>query len=603
MIHQLALPFSGERRRILGQQTKDENRKHVSAYPSNLRTRLWVVLAVLLIRLPFLNQAIQGDDVYYLAGAQHAQLDPLHPNHTKYVFMGKMVDMQGHPHPPFNAWYLGALLAVVGDIKEVPFHAAYVPFSLIAALSMLSIARRFTERPLLATLIFIAVPPFFVNGNSLESDLPFLAFWMLAMSAYLNARPVLATVAACLAALCAYQAILLAPIFYFTPAARRRNWFAVAAPLATIGAFQLFERLTFGALPAAVLGGYMQSYGWAQIAIKLKNAAALTGHLGVTLVSPIAWLGIRKRPHTFLLYWIGIFFPGALAIFFAGSARYLLPLAAPLCIIAANSKFAVPALVLQGALSIAMAVVNYQHWDGYRQIALEVPNARRVFVHGEWGLRFYMEQRGAIPLETGQKFRAGDIIVSSAYAEPLLGSRALLSERVITSEIPLRLVGLGSRSAYSSVGFGLLPYGISKVPMDRVRIEAVNDFKPTLEFVTINASEEANRHIAAGVSANDRWALKQASLLVKRPAAGGVLRVKFYVPANGMGRNLEVLLDGVKVTSAVLDHDGIYELTAAVGAGGPETASITIQTDKALKVDGDQRELGVILVEVGFAAR
>ena len=565
-----------------------------------MRTRLWVVLAVLSIRLPFLNQAIQGDDVYYLAGAQHAQLDPLHPNHTRYVFMGKMVDMRGHPHPPFNAWYLGALLALTGDIEEIPFHAAYIPFSLIAALSMLSIARRFTESPLLATLLFIAVPPFFVNGNSLESDLPFLAFWMLAMSAYLNGRVVLAVVAACVAALCAYQAILLAPILYFTPAARRRNWFAIAAPFATIGAFQLFERFTSGALPAAVLGGYMQSYGWAQIGIKLKNATALTGHLAVTLVSPIAWLGIRKQPHRFLLLWIGIFFAGALAIFFAGSARYLLPIAAPVCIIAANSKFGVPALVLQSILSIAMAVVNYQHWDGYRQFATSVPNARRVFVHGEWGLRFYMEQRGAIPLETGQKFRAGDIIVSSAYAEPLLGSRALLVEREITSPIPVRLVGLGSQSAYSSVGFGLLPFGLSTVPMDRVRAEAVVDFKPTLEFVIVNSSEEANRHIAAGVSTSDRWALKQASLLVKRPAEASTLKVKFYVPANGVGRNLEVLLDGVKITGAALDHDGIYELTAPVPSGTQPTASITIQVDKALKVDGDQRELGVILVEAGF---
>ena len=190
---------------------------------------MWVVLAVLLIRLPFLNQAIQGDDVYYLAAAQHAQLDPLHPNHTRYVFMGKMVDMQGHPHPPFNAWYLAALLAVTKEIREIPFHAAYILFSLIAALSMLSIARRFTGKPLLATLLFIAVPPFFVNGNSLESDLPFLAFWMLAIAAYLSDRPWMAAGAAVVAALCAYQAILLTPILFFAPAPfkRRRNWAAI----------------------------------------------------------------------------------------------------------------------------------------------------------------------------------------------------------------------------------------------------------------------------------------------------------------------------------------------------------------------------------------
>ena len=42
-----------------------------------MRRQVLLILAVvLLIRVPFLNQAIQGDDVYYLAGAQHAQIDP-----------------------------------------------------------------------------------------------------------------------------------------------------------------------------------------------------------------------------------------------------------------------------------------------------------------------------------------------------------------------------------------------------------------------------------------------------------------------------------------------------------------------------------------------
>ena len=32
---------------------------------------------MVLLRVPFLHQAIQGDDVYYLYGAEHAQIDPL----------------------------------------------------------------------------------------------------------------------------------------------------------------------------------------------------------------------------------------------------------------------------------------------------------------------------------------------------------------------------------------------------------------------------------------------------------------------------------------------------------------------------------------------
>jgi len=129
------------------------------------RDWLIVALLVLALRLPFLNQAIQGDDIDYLYGAEHAQIEPLHPTHTSYAFMGKIVDMRGHPHPPLNAWFLAILLAIFKDVYEVPFHAAYILFSLIAAFSALSLARRFSPRPLAATLLFLAAPAFVINGN------------------------------------------------------------------------------------------------------------------------------------------------------------------------------------------------------------------------------------------------------------------------------------------------------------------------------------------------------------------------------------------------------------------------------------------------------
>ena len=74
------------------------------------RRGLWIALAlVLLIRIPFLSQAIQGDEHQYLTEAAHAQIDPLHPKNTTYVFLGDVVDQRGQPHPPLNAWTLAAL--------------------------------------------------------------------------------------------------------------------------------------------------------------------------------------------------------------------------------------------------------------------------------------------------------------------------------------------------------------------------------------------------------------------------------------------------------------------------------------------------------------
>src|SRR5579884_3068084 len=118
-----------------------------------METRLAVVLAaVVLIRLPFLHQPIQGDDVYYLAIARNARLDPLHPMQMGYTFQGARVSMAGHPHPPLNACILALLLRSFGGVRELPFHVAYIGFSLIAAISMYALARRFTSEPLLAAL-------------------------------------------------------------------------------------------------------------------------------------------------------------------------------------------------------------------------------------------------------------------------------------------------------------------------------------------------------------------------------------------------------------------------------------------------------------------
>src|SRR6478672_3672681 len=124
------------------------------------RGLLLIICLVLFIRLPFLNQAVQGDDHIYLKEAAHALIDPFHPSDVKDVFLGDNVDLRGHSHPPLDAWVLAGLLAVFGDVREVPFHAAYIAFSLIAVLAMWSLARRFSPHPVWAALLLIAVPAF-----------------------------------------------------------------------------------------------------------------------------------------------------------------------------------------------------------------------------------------------------------------------------------------------------------------------------------------------------------------------------------------------------------------------------------------------------------
>ncbi len=582
------------------------------------RGGLFIVLAVvLLMRLPFLNQAIQGDDVYYLAAAEHAQIDPLHPNHVRYVFLGDEVDFRGHPHPPLNAWALALLLALWGDIAEAPFHAAYIVFSLIAAASMWSLARRFSPHPLWATLLFLAVPAFVVNGNSLESDLPFLAFWMAAVALFAAGRTWWAAAAMALAAMGAYQAVFLTPILWVYCWLYRRKdraaWAATLTPPLAILAWQLFERASTGALPASVLSGYFAAYDFQNVQKKLQNAAVLSIHacflVFPALLPPAVISAWRKRDRdaAFLAAWAAIFFAGALVVFFAGSARYLLPMAAPVVLLVSRlrRRWLVAGFALWAPLGLGLAAANYQHWDGYRAFAetvREQAGGRRVWINGEWGLRYYLEADGGLALRKGQTLYPGEIVVSSELAYPVRFNDpvAPLAEMEIRPTVPLRLIGLDSRSGYSTASKGFYPFGISTGPADRVRAELVVERKPVLEYLTMQDSGQMVAGLHALEDGRWRWMERRAVVLLKSPERPRRLAVEFTIPGPSPVRRMEIRMDGRVVAAQDYNGPGTYTLESEPVQPEGTSATVTLVADRWFSVGADRRELSVILSGIGF---
>jgi hypothetical protein len=602
-----------------------------------VKESLAIIALVLALRLPFLHQAIQGDDLYYLYGAEHAQIEPLHPDHAKYLFQGDLVEMRGHSHPPLNSWILGALLWAYGDVREVPFHLAYSMFSIIAALAMLSLARRFCDEPFLATLLFIAVPAFVVNGNSLETDLPFLALWMLAGAWFVkgvdeNSALALtgSALAAAIAALDAYQAVFLVPILaFYVWQKKNRSVFAwcviFAAPIA-IGAWQIYGRVTGGAMPAVVLWDYMRKYGWQVLTQKIKNAAALMVH-SAWVISPVLVRGNRWNwvlgaiaalggafydlnpmfwaslglgvvvlsscfRRGFLEAWVLIFFAGALVVFFAGSARYLLPIAAPLAILAAN-RCSRPMLIvgfaLQMTLSVGLAIVNYQSWGAYRQFAISLaPEAaeRRMWVDHDWGLRYYLESEGALAVPRGQTFSPGDVVVSQKMHPE--GQRIASLE--IRPSIPLRLTSVNEKSAYSVAQFGLWPFEISNAPVDRVGAYLIGERKAELSWVTPRDQQQVLRGLDP-----DGWSAAEATVLVKH--ADGRLTAEFTIHPQSTARHIRLLVDGRLVAEETYSASGNYALS---GPGGGGNITVTLAVDKTFSVPGDGRQLGILVTGIGF---
>jgi len=328
---------------------------------------------------------------------------------------------------------------------------------------------------------------------------------------------------------------------------------------------------------------------------------------------PPAFLLSRKRrdPETlFLAAWIGIFLAAGLGIFFAGSARYLLPMAAPVALLVSrlNTRWLVAGFAAQMILSLSLAFVNYQHWDGYRVFAAalkpQIAN-KRLWTNGEWG--YYLQAEGGLPLQKEQSVRPGDIVVTSELGYPVhfnTGGSALtrIAQTEIRPGLPLRLIALNTRSAYSTLKRGYLPFDISTGPIDRVRAEVVVERKPTLSYVPMNAPA-AEQQLVSGVYAlegNYRWTAGQAVILLKSPTVATPLRVVFTMHAAAPARRITVLLDGKEVVSRTYDKPGPYTLEIPAQLPAGPVATLTITVDKTFVPSGDPRELGIVLNEAGF---
>jgi hypothetical protein len=262
----------------------------------------------------------------------------------------------------------------------------------------------------------------------------------------------------------------------------------------------------------------------------------------------------------------------------------------------------------QMALGLGLAAVNYQHWDGYRQAAREVrPLAenRRVWVDGEWGLRYYLETDGALPLTRAQRLAPRDLVVSSELGSSVKinGPVSLLKTFEIRPAIPLRIIGLETESGYSTISRGIWPFGVSTGVIDRVRVVELVERRPTLEYLPMNAPE-ATEQIVTGIHDLEgnryRWMSRAGVIALKSPAAAAPLRVVFTIPNQAPGRKVTLLLDGREIASQVYSAPGAYTLESPAVRPASPTATVEIRVDRTFAAPPDKRELGIVLTAAGW---
>ena len=638
------------------------------------RDLLILLALVALMRLPFLDEAVQGDDVYYLLIAENARVDPRHPMQMGFRLQGETVWAAGHTRPPGNAYLLAGLLTAFGGVHEVGFHAVYAVFSLLTLAGAYFLARRFTDHPLVAALCVGVAPAFVVNGNKLESDLPMLAFLTAGAALLVHRRFLLAALALAVAAFFGYQTLFLWPAlaFWVWLEARRSPsaWFALMLGPALLAGWQLAERAAAGAAPAEALAGYFSTYGLLAFERKWRSIQALQGHLGL-MVSPVIvaagllrrarpallagavasglqafllddyalaerllfWvaaasglafmlfaaqkaLEIRHAAHVFPAAWCVTFFLAALAVFYAGSARYLLPLAPAAGILIARwnlpRAWLAAGLALNFAIGLALAQSEWRDANAYRKIAGEAATAaggRRMWSNAEWGLRHYLTAlAGSDALLNQQAVPAGGVVVESALAATIPyrvdGSRReLFRETIATRATPFRTIGPGSHAGYSSSEFGVLPFGIVPGEVDTVRVFEVGRPEPTLSYLRMD-DPKADEHLLGGFFPSDgaewRWMGPEGAALLVAPAGATALALNFHVPEDAPARHLEAEVDGEVVLSETLDRTGGFELRVPVALAAGKAVRVALRAAPSYRPPGDGRELAVVMIGFGF---
>ncbi|QDT49900.1 Dolichyl-phosphate-mannose-protein mannosyltransferase [Symmachiella dynata] len=178
---------------------------------------LAALLFVLL--LPFAGKAFHIDDTFYVRVGADFLRDPLHPYNSTLNWDGKEESLwKISLHPPLHSYLMAGALLFVGE-NEIPLHVVWALLAAGCTYLMFQIARQLCTHPVMATLLAVLCPGFFVSATTLMADISLLFFWLLAVYFAILARNTnrpgflwLAAVCSAAAAMTKYFGIALVPL-------------------------------------------------------------------------------------------------------------------------------------------------------------------------------------------------------------------------------------------------------------------------------------------------------------------------------------------------------------------------------------------------------
>jgi hypothetical protein len=147
------------------------------------------------------------------------------------------------------------------------------------------------------------------------------------------------------------------------------------------------------------------------------------------------------------------------------------------------------------------------------------------------------------------------------------------------------------------------PFDISSNPIDVMTASSIVERKPTKTFLEMK-DPEAENHIVSGIYTLEqnewRWTGQSATVLLKNPGKPMAVAAEFRLYDKSPGRTVTLTVDGEAVVSKKYETADRYTLISTPAMGKSDTVSVGLTIDKSFRVSGDQRELGLILVSIGF---
>jgi 4-amino-4-deoxy-L-arabinose transferase-like glycosyltransferase len=240
------------------EETPPTSRASPSSQPAWYRSPPFVLAALTaVLLLPFTGKAFHIDDPLFLWTAQHIREHP-------FDFYGFDVNWYGWPqrisdvaqNPPLASYY-AALVGALFGFSERILHLAFLLPAALCIAGTWRLARRFTAEPVLAALVALLTPAFFVSSTSIMCDVLMLCLWVWTMVLWTagldrdSARLLsIAAVLVAATALSKFFGIALLPLLAAYTLARggrarsRAVWLVI--PLAILGAYQAWSQHLYG---------------------------------------------------------------------------------------------------------------------------------------------------------------------------------------------------------------------------------------------------------------------------------------------------------------------------------------------------------------------